>query len=452
MSIHLLEPIALFLLLLAVTKPLGTYMFCVFSGERTALTKVLGPLERLIYKLCRVHAREEMHWSRYSLSLLLFSVVGTLVLYAVVRLQYVLPGNPMGVRALAPDLSFNTAVSFVTGTSWQAYAGESTMSYVTDMAGIAVQDFLSAAAGLAVAIAIVRGMALSKVESLGNFWVDLVRSTLYILVPLSIVGSVIFIAGGVIQNFSPSITASTVEGARQILPMGPVASEEIIKLLSASDGGAFFNASSAHPFENPSACVNFLQIIALLLIPAALTYTFGCMGKDRRQGWVLFGVMSVLLFAGGLGMYAAEAHGNPSIAHRSIGANATQPNMEGKEVRFGIVSSTLYETTSTATSDGSTNASIDSMTPLGGMVALVNMMLGEIIFGGVGSGLYGMLLFVVLTVFLAGLMIGRTPEYLGKKIQAREVKLALLAMLPTTFCALGCSAWASVSPAALKGL
>lgn len=372
------------------------------------------------------------------------------------RLQHLLPWNPMGFPGMPPDLSFNTSTSFVTGTSWQAYAGESTMSYFTDMAGIAVQDFLSSAAGLAVAIAIIRGFVGSKIEGIGNFWTDIVRSCLYVLLPMSIAGGLLFVGLGVIQNVSPYVTATTLEGARQVLPMGPVASEEIIKLLGASDGGGFFNANSAHPFENPSALVNFLQMFCLFIIPAAITYCFGCMAKDRKQGWVLFGVMSFFFFVGFMGTYAAEQHSDPILTSQHIERQATaaQPggNMEGKDVRFGIANSALFETVTTDVSDGATNASVDSFTPLGGMVALVNMMLGEIIFGGVGSGLYGILLLVIITVFIAGLMIGRTPEYLGKKIQSREMKLAMLALLPTTFCVLGFSAWAAASPEVLNSL
>ena len=454
--IGILQGLILFATILALTKPLGAYLAHVFSRERTFLDPILSPIERFIYRIIRVNTSEEMPWQRYALSLIFFSLAGSLLLYGIMRLQHLLPWNPMGFPAMAPDLSFNTATSFVTGTSWQAYSGESTMSYFTDMVGIAVQDFLSAAAGLSVAIAIIRGFAGSRVEGIGNFWVDVVRSCLYIFLPLCIVGSILFVGLGVIQNLSHYVTASTLEGARQILPMGPVASEEIIKLLSASDGGGFFNANSAHPFENPNALVNFLQMFCLFIIPAAITYCFGCMVKDRKQGWVLFGVMSFLFFAGFLGMYAAEQHGDPLLKTHNIVQKSTETqtggNMEGKDVRFGIANSALFETATTDVSDGATNASLDSFTPLGGMVALVNMMLGEIIFGGVGSGLYGMLLLVVITVFIAGLMIGRTPEYLGKKIQSREMKLAMLALLPTTFCILGFSAWAAVSPETLKSL
>ncbi|SRR5579883_406286 len=451
-----IQAVALFLLILSVTKPLGSYIASVLTKGRSVLDPVLRPIEHLIYRLCRIDIEEDMTWQQYSLSLIAFSMVGSLLLYALMRLQFFLPGNPGGFAGMSAPLSFNTAVSFVSGTSWQVYAGESTMSYFTDMAGITVQDFLSAAVGLAVAIALIRGIAGEKVEGLGNFWVDLVRGILYILLPLSVLGAIVFTATGVIQNLSPYVHVTSLEGSPQILPMGPVASEAIIKLLSASDGGGFFNANSAHPFENPTAVCNFIQIFCLLLIPAALTYCFGYMVKDPKQGWVLFCVMSVLFLAGFFGMYAAEQSGNPSVHALGIEryATALQPggNMEGKEVRFGIGGSALYETATTAVSDGAVNASVDSFTPLGGMVALVNMMLGEIIFGGVGSGLYGMLLFVILTVFLSGLMIGRTPEYLGKKIQAREIKLAMLALLPTTLCVLGFSAWASVLPTTLHSL
>ena len=454
--IGILQGLILLAAILALTKPLGAYLVRVFSRENTFLDPLLTPIERFIYRLCHVNVKEDMPWQRYTISLLFFSLAGSLLLYGIMRLQHLLPWNPMGFSAMAPDLSFNTSSSFVTGTSWQAYSGESTMSYFTDMAGIAVQDFLSAAAGLAVAIAIIRGFVGSRVQGIGNFWVDVVRSCLHIFLPLCMVGSILFVGLGVIQNLAPYVTASTIEGARQILPMGPVASEEIIKLLSASDGGGFFNANSAHPFENPTALVNFLQMFCLLIIPAGITYCFGRMVKDQKQGWVLFGVMSVLFIAGFFGMYAADQNSDSilnthQIVQRSTG-NQSGGNMEGKDVRFGIANSALYETVTTDVSDGATNASLDSFTPLGGMVALINMMLGEIIFGGVGSGLYGMLLLVVITVFIAGLMIGRTPEYLGKKIQSSEMKLAMLALLPTTFCILGFSAWAAVSPEVLKSL
>ncbi len=455
-TLGVFQGIALFLMVLLLTKPVGEYMERVFSKQHTMLDLVLSPIERFIYWITRVDPSEEMAWKRYSLCLILFSLVGSLALYAIMRLQHVLPWNPMAFPAMAPDLSFNTSISFVTGTSWQAYAGESTMSYFTDMVGITVQDFLSAAVGLSVAIAIIRGFAGSKVESIGNFWVDIVRSCLYIFLPICIVGGLVFVSLGVIQNLSPYHVLTTLDGTRQIIPLGPVASEEIIKLLSASDGGGFFNANSAHPFENPNALCNFLEMFCLLIIPAATTFCFGRMVKDQKQGWVLFSVMSVLFFVGFLGMYAAEQRGTPILKTHHIAqeSSPTQSggNMEGKEVRFGIANSALFETVTTDVSDGAVNAGLDSFTPLGGMVALVNMMLGEIIFGGVGSGFYGMLLFVVITVFIAGLMIGRTPEYLGKKIQSREIKLVMLALLPTVFCISGFSAWAAVSPEALKSL
>ena len=371
------------------------------------------------------------------------------------RIQNVLPFNPAGMPAVASDLSFNTAVSFTTNTNWQAYSGETTMSYFTQMAGLAFHNFTSAAIGISIAVAVVRGFARSSAQTLGNFWTDLVRCSLYILLPLSILGTIFFVSQGVIQNLSPYQTITTLEGAKQTLTMGPVASQEAIKMIG-TNGGGFFNANSAHPFENPTPLSSFVQVIFIFLIPASLTYFFGRMVKDQKQGWILFGVMSFLFSVGFFVTYSSEQSGNPIIS--SLGVNQRQMdtqsggNMEGKEVRFGIAHTALFATATTDASCGAVNSMHDSYTPIGGMIPLFNIMLGEIIFGGVGSGLYGMLIFVLLAVFIAGLMVGRTPEYLGKKIGAKEIKLAVLALLSMVFGILGFSAWASVNPDALSSL
>jgi K+-transporting ATPase ATPase A chain len=451
----ILQFLLFFVVLLLTTKPLGIFITKVFRNERTFLTPVLGPLERLIYRLCRIKPEQEMRWTAYTAAMLMFSLVSMLVLYFIMRFQQFLPFNPAGMTAVPADLAFNTAASFTTNTNWQAYSGESTMSYFTQMAGLAFHNFASAAMGIAIAVAIVRGLARSSAQTLGNFWVDLVRCSLYILLPLSIVGGLLFVSQGVIQNLAPYVTATTLEGAKQILPMGPVASQEVIKQLG-TNGGGFFNANSAHPFENPTAFSNFLQMIFIFLIPAALTYFFGRMVKDQKQGWAIFAAMSIIFIAGFFVCYNAEQSGNPILT--SLGINqhvtATQSggNMEGKETRFGIANSALFTTVTTDASCGAVNGMHDSLTPIGGMVPMFNMMLGEIVFGGVGSGLYGMLIYVVLAVFIAGLMVGRTPEYLGKKIEAKEVKLAVLAILLMIFSVLGFSGWASVNATALTSL
>jgi K+-transporting ATPase ATPase A chain len=444
-----------FTAILLVTKPLGIFITKVFRNERTFLTPVLGPIERLIYRICRINPEQEMKWTVYSAAMLMFSIVSMIVLYGILRMQQMLPLNPAGMGAVGPDLSFNTAASFATNTNWQSYAGESTMSYFTQMAGLAFHNFASAAMGIAIAVAVVRGLSRSSAQTLGNFWVDIVRCSLYLLLPLSIIGCVIFLSQGVIQNLSPYVTVTTLEGAKQIIPMGPVASQEAIKQIG-TNGGGFFNANSAHPFENPTAISNFFQMFFIFLIPASLTYFFGRMLKDQRQGWAIFAAMSVLFVAGFFVTYASEQAGNPILAGLGIEQHATSTqsggNMEGKEVRFGIANSALFATATTDASCGAVNGMHDSFTPLGGMMPLVNIMLGEVIFGGVGSGLYGMLIFVILAVFIAGLMVGRTPEYLGKKIESKEVKLAMLAILAMIFSILGLSAWASVNPSALTSL
>ncbi len=447
--------LAYVIVLVLITKPMGIFLARVFSGERTFLMPVLGSTERLIYRVCGVDPKSEMKWTAYSAAVLIFSAVSGVVLYAILRLQQILPLNPQGFGAVAPDLSFNTAVSFITNTNWQAYSGESTMSYFTQMAGLAFHNFASAAVGIAIAVAVVRGLVRTSVQTIGNFWVDLVRCTLYVLLPLSIVITVIFVASGMIQNLSPYVTATTLEGAKQIIPNGPVASQEAIKILG-TNGGGFFNANSAHPFENPTALTNFLQVILIFSIGSGLTYMFGRMAKDQKQGWAIWGAMTFLFLCGLVTCFAAEQSGNPIVGKLGIERAATETqsggNMEGKEVRFGITQSALFATVTTDASCGAVNAMHESFTPIGGMVPLFNIMLGEVVFGGVGSGLYGMFLFVLLSVFIAGLMVGRTPEYLGKKIESKEIKLAMLALLSLVFCILGFTAWAVINPTALKSL
>jgi K+-transporting ATPase ATPase A chain len=430
-----------FLAILALTKPLGAFMARVFEGERTWLHPVLRPLERSMYKLCGIKEEQEQHWTGYAASLLMFSVVSLLLTYLIQRIQGLLPFNPQGfgtahaaqgATAMTPDLAFNTAVSFTTNTNWQAYAPEITVSYLTQMVGLATHNFFSAAAGMAIAIALVRGFARHTSEKIGNFWVDMTRATVYILLPLSIVIALLFVSQGVIQNLSPYSKAVTLEGGAQVIAQGPVASQEAIKMLG-TNGGGFFNANSAHPFENPTPLSNFIQLLSIFVIPAGLTYTFGKMVKDTRQGWAIFAAMSVLFLAGVFVAYPAEQSGNPILSSLGIEnhATASQPggNMEGKEVRFGIANSALFATVTTDASCGAVNSLHDSFTPLGGLVPLVNIELGEVVFGGVGAGIYGMLMFAILTVFIAGLMVGRTPEYLGKKIEQKEVKMVMLAVL-----------------------
>jgi K+-transporting ATPase ATPase A chain len=451
----ILQCVLYFVAILLVTKPMGIFITKVFRNERTFLTPILGPIERAIYKICRIQSEQEMKWTVYSGAMLMFSVVSMLTLYSIMRLQNMLPFNPAALLGVPVDLAFNTAASFTTNTNWQAYSGESTMSYFTQMAGLAFHNFASAATGLAVAVALVRGLSRSSAQTLGNFWTDLVRGCLYILLPLCVIGTIVFVSQGVIQNLSPYLTVTTVEGAKQVIPMGPVASQEVIKQLG-TNGGGFFNANSSHPFENPNALVNFLQMFFIFMIPAALTYFFGRMVKDQKQGWAIFAAMSLLFFAGLFVTYSAEQAGNPMLTKIGVDqqASATQSggNMEGKEVRFGIANTAIFATATTDASCGAVTGMHDSFTPLGGMMPLFNMMLGEVIFGGVGAGLYGMLIFVILAVFIAGLMVGRTPEYLGKKIEAREVKLAVLAILCTVFSILGFSGWGSVNAGALTSL
>ena len=421
-----------FIIVTLVSVPLGRYMARVFSDERTFMDPVLKPVEKLIYKVCGIHPATEMTWFEYAIAMLLFSMVGMLVLYAMERLQQVLPFNPQAMGAVAPDLAFNTAASFTTNTNWQAYGGESTMSYFTQMAGLVFHNFVSAAAGIAIAIAVIRGFVRKSAKTIGNFWFDMTRATLWVLLPISIVFALVLVWQGVPQNLSAYTNVQTLEGGKQVIAQGPAASQEIIKELG-TNGGGFFNVNSAHPFENPTPLTNFLELLAIFAIGAGLTQTFGKMVGDRRQGWALFATMSLLFFMGVTPAIWAEQNGNSQFAAMGLNQHhsATQSggNMEGKEVRYGIVNSALWATVTTDTSCGAVNAMHDSFTPLGGLVPLVNMQIGEIIFGGVGSGLYGMLVMAVLSVFIAGLMVGRTPEYLGKKIEAREMKLAMLFIL-----------------------
>jgi len=437
-----------FVVVLALTRPLGAYMFRVFEGTRQPLPSVLGRAERLVYRLCGVDPTREQTWPAYAFALLAFSLFGLLGTYAIERLQHVLPLNPQHLGPVEPALAFNTAASFTTNTNWQSYTPESTMGYLTQMAGLAWHNFTSAAAGIAIALALARGFTRTTGtaggKTIGNFWVDLVRATVYVLLPVSFVYALFLVSQGVLQNLAPYRDLVTLEGARQVLAMGPTASQEAIKMLG-TNGGGFFNANSAHPFENPTPLTNFVQLVSIFAIPAGLTWTYGRMARDQRQGWAIFAAMAVLFFAGVLGAYAAEAQGNPAL--RGIaGLQQGTGNLEGKETRFGVAASALFATVTTDASCGAVNAMHDSFTPLGGLVPLVNIQLGEVIFGGVGAGLYGMLVFVLLTVFIAGLMVGRTPEYLGKKIEAREMKLAMLYVLIFPLLILTFSAWAAVVP------
>jgi K+-transporting ATPase ATPase A chain len=420
--------------LLALTKPLGAYMALVYEGQRTLLRPILRPVERFLYTLGGVREPVEQRWTQYAASLLAFSAICFVLTYAAQRLQGLLPLNPsgFGAKQATPDVSFNTAVSFMTNTNWQSYGGETTFSYFVQMVALTVQNYVSAAAGMAVAIALVRGLARRQVGTIGNFWVDLVRGILYILLPLALIGALFLCSQGVVQNFQPPTEATTVEGRTQLIAQGPVASQVSIKQLG-TNGGGFFNANSAHPLENPTPLSNFFEAFYILLIPAGLTYTFGRMVKDTRQGWAIFATMSLLFLAGILICYPAEQAGNPNFARLGVQTAATDlqagGNMEGKEVRFGIAASALWAVATTAASNGSVNSMLDSFTPIGGLVPIFNIQSAEVIFGGVGSGLYGMLLFALLAVFIAGLMVGRTPEYLGKKIESKEVKMAMLALI-----------------------
>ena len=455
MTINGLIQIALYCaIIIAITKPLGGYLAKVFAGERTFLSSVLGPIERGLYRVSGIDPNDEQHWITYAFAVIAFSVAGFVVLYAIQRLQGVLPFNPQKLPNVGPDLAFNTSVSFISNTNWQSYVPETTMSYLTQMMGLTMHNFVSAATGIALAVALVRGFARRSAKSVGNFWADLVRCTLYVLLPISIVVGLFFVWEGMPQNLHAYVSATTLEGVKQTIAQGPVASQEVIKMLG-TNGGGFFNANSAHPYENPTALTNLVQMVLIFSLGAALTNMFGRMVGDQRQGWAIFAVMGLLFLAGTLTIYAAEAPGNPAFAglhiDQMVGSFQTGGNIEGKEVRFGIANSSLFSNITTDASCGAVNTMHDSLMPLAGMVPIINIMLGEIIFGGVGSGLYGMLLFAIVAVFIAGLMVGRTPEYLGKKIEAKEVKMAMLAILILPLSILGFAAWAVVSKDGLAG-
>ena len=439
-------------IVVAITKPFGFYMTRVFVGEWTPLSPLLRPVERLVYRCCGVEESEEHSWRLYAISMVLFGATGFVTLYLWQRLQWYLP--PQGQPGVEPVLAFNTGVSFVTNTNWQSYVPETTMGYLVQMAGLTVHNFVSAAVGVAIALALIRGFARREAEGIGNFWVDVTRITLYVLLPVSIVTSLVFVFEGVPQNLSAYVDATTLEGMKQTIAQGPVASQEVIKVLG-TNGGGFFNANSAHPYENPTALTNLMQMLLLIGIAAGLTNVLGRMVGDQRQGWAIFGAMAVLLLLGIVTVYWAEAHGNPAFApyHVDVAPSALQAgsNMECKEVRFGIAPSSSFATVTTD-AGGAVDAMHDSFMPLGGMVLILNMLLGEITFGGVGSGLYGMLAFVVVTMFVAGLMVGRTPEYLGKKLEAREVKMTLLALLSYSLSILGWTALAAATPLGIAGI
>jgi K+-transporting ATPase ATPase A chain len=453
-----------FLLILLTTRPLGRYMARVFEGQKTFLDPLLLPVERLLYRLTGVHREEEMRWTEYGVAMLLFSGITALLTYVIERAQHVLPWNPQHLAGVAPALAWNTAISFTTNTNWQSYAGESTMSYLTQMLGLATHNFWSAATGIALAVAFIRGIARREAKTLGNFWVDLTRATLWVLLPISCVVSLVLASQGVIQNLRPYDMAQILEAQTQTvtgqdgkpataivhtqtIAQGPVASQEAIKVLG-TNGGGFFNANSAHPFENPTPFSNLVEMFAIFLIPAALTVTLGQMTGSPRHGWAIFGAMAVLWFAGVFTCYWAESQPSPLLhgVDQRVSANQSGGNTEGKEVRFGIANSALFATVTTDASCGAVNSVHDSFTPLGGMVPMVNILLGEIVFGGVGAGLYGMLIFVIISVFIAGLMVGRTPEYLGKKIEAYDVQLSMLYLLIFPLIILSFSAVSVLAP------
>jgi len=435
-------------ILALLIRPLGAYMARVFGGERTLLDPVLEPVARGIYRVTGVRPEQEQHWTTYTVAMLLFNFCGLVLLYLLERLQHLLPLNPQGFGPVPADLAWNTAASFTSNTNWQSYSGETTMSYLVQMVGLTFHNFVSAATGIVLAVALVRGFARHSAKTVGNFWVDMVRCTLWILMPLSLVLALVLVWQGVPQNLNPYVTATTIEGAEQVIPQGPVASQEAIKQIG-TNGGGFFNANSAHPYENPTPLANLLAMLAIFSIGAPLTYTFGRMVRDQRQGWAILGAMAVLCFLGVAVVYWNEAGGNPLL--RPLGVDIAGGNMEGKEVRFGIANSALFATLTTDASCGAVNGMHDSFTPLGGLVPMVNIMLGEVIVGGVGAGLYGILVFAILAVFIAGLMVGRTPEYLGKKIEAKEVQMSMLAILVLAASILGFAALASVHPAGLAG-
>ena len=440
-------------IIFAIAKPLGSYMFRVFEGDRQPLPKFFGPIERFLYRLCGVEPSEQQTWKEYTVGMLIFSGITLVVTYGIERLQDVLPLNPQNFGPVPAELAFNTAASFTTNTNWQAYTGESTMSYLTQMAGLAWHNFISAAVGIAIAIALARGLTYrlqpNAAKTIGNFWVDLIRCILYVLLPICIPVTLLLVSQGVIQNFASYVEVTTLEGVKQTLAMGPVASQEVIKEFG-TNGGGFFNANSAHPFESANPLTNFIEMVLIFAIPAGLTYTFGRMARDQKQGWAIFTAMAVLFFMGVATAYHFESAGNPVMK----GLAVAQPlgNMEGKEVRFGVANSALFATVTTDASCGAVNSMHDSFTSLGGLVPLVNIQLGEVIFGGVGAGLYGMLVMVLLSVFIAGLMVGRTPEYLGKKIEAREMKLAMLYVLIFPLVILVFAGWSAVAPYGVSSL
>jgi potassium-transporting ATPase potassium-binding subunit len=442
-TLDIIQVLFFILALTALTPVLGKFMFNVFTGKRNFLTPVFGKLENFIYKFLRVSPEEEMNWKKYLWSVLIFNFAGFILLFILQIFQQWLPLNPQGLPNVPADLAFNTAVSFMTNTNWQAYGGETTMSYAVQMLGLTVQNFLSAATGIAVLLALIRGITVKLSDKLGNFWVDMVRTLLYILIPLSILVSVLLVSQGVIQNFSSYENIKTIEGAEQIIPLGPAASQIAIKQLG-TNGGGFFNSNSAHPFENPTPFSNFIEMLSILLIASALTYTYGLMTGSKKEGWILYGVMLFLLICGIAFSLYSEYLYNPVLN--------TASNLEGKELRFGIANSVIWSTATTCASNGSVNAMHSSLSPIAGMVAMINIMLGEIVFGGVGSGLYGMLIFAFLTVFIAGLMVGRTPEYLGKKIESFDIKMAMIAVLIPNIIILIFTAIASVTAVGLSSV
>jgi len=450
MSISGWVTIAVFLAcIIAITRPIGGFLKRVLEGENHCLSRVFGRAEQGLYRLAGISSRDEQSWSQYAVSVLIFKIGCFVAVYTLLRLQAILPLNPTGQSALAPGLAYNTAISFLTNTNWQSYSGETTMSHLSQMLGLTVQNFVSAAAGIAIAAAVIRGFARRSTSTIGNFWADLVRVTLYVLLPASVLLTLFFVAEGVPQTFLGLVTASTVEGVHQTIAVGPVASQEAIKMLG-TNGGGFFNVNSAHPFENPNALTNFVQMMCIFALGAGLTNMFGRMVGKERQGWAVFSAMSALFLIGVAVLYWSESHANPILT--SLGVDASLGNMEGKETRFGIAASALFATVTTDASCGAVNAMHESFLALGGMVPLVNMMLGEIIFGGVGSGLYGFILFAIIAVFMAGLMVGRTPEYLGKKIEAREIKMTMLAVLCLPLVMLGFTALAVVMKSGLSAL
>src|SRR5262245_7746081 len=441
-------------IVVALTKPFGGFMTRVFAGERTWMTPVLRPVERGFYRLAGIDENEDQHWTAYAVSMLLFNLAGFLLLYLLQRAQGLLPLNTQGLAGISPDSAFNTAVSFTTNTNWQSYVPEVTMSYLTQMLGLTVQNFVSAATGIALAMALIRGFARRSAKGIGNFWADLTRCTLYILLPVSLIAALFLVWQGMPQNLNAYVDATTVEGAKQTIAQGPVASQIAIKMFG-TNGGGFFNANAAHPYENPTAVSNLVQMLLIFLAGAGLTNVFGRMVGDQRQGWAVFAAMGIMVLIGVTIAYWAEGGGNPAFASLGVDSSASAlqagGNMEGKEVRFGIANSALFATVTTDASSGAVNSMHDSFMPLGGMVPLVNIMLGEVIIGGVGAGLYGMLLMAIIAVFVAGLMVGRTPEYVGKKIEAREVKMTMLAILVLSLSILVFTAIAAVVPAGLAG-